>query len=224
MLDYARWKYILVSLVLFFALLFALPNFFGDDHALQIARKDREPVTTEQLAQVEKVLKDAGVTLQAHCHRGRQRPVALRRATRSSCARATSPRTRIRADEGLRLLDDVCLARAALDAGPAPARHAAGPRPAWRPLSAVRSGRRRRGRTAAGQLRAGFPARAARGQDPVQRHQRAVRRFGREQWRARVAARGRRPRRGARRAQEGAVRPRVPRRQRRSPAPRSIAC
>ena len=62
MLAYARWKYILVSLVLFFAMLLALPNLFGDDRALQIARKDREPATTEQLAQVEKVLKDAGAT------------------------------------------------------------------------------------------------------------------------------------------------------------------
>ncbi|HET9473221.1 MAG TPA: protein translocase subunit SecD [Steroidobacteraceae bacterium] len=62
MLAYARWKYILVSLVLFFALLLALPNVFGDDRALQIARKDREPATTEQLAQVERALKDAGAT------------------------------------------------------------------------------------------------------------------------------------------------------------------
>jgi preprotein translocase subunit SecD len=60
MLEYARWKYILVSVVLLFALILALPNVFGDDRALQISRKDREPVTTEQLAQVEKVFKDAG--------------------------------------------------------------------------------------------------------------------------------------------------------------------
>ena len=60
MLAYPRWKYILVSLVLLFALLFALPNVFGDDRALQIARKDRAPVTTEQFAQVEKVFKDGG--------------------------------------------------------------------------------------------------------------------------------------------------------------------
>jgi len=59
-LEYPRWKYILVSLVLLFALILALPNVFGDDRALQISRKDREPVTTEQLAQVEKVFKDAG--------------------------------------------------------------------------------------------------------------------------------------------------------------------
>ena len=60
MLEYPRWKYILVSLVLLVALILALPNVFGDDRALQISRKDREPVTTEQLAQVEKMFKDAG--------------------------------------------------------------------------------------------------------------------------------------------------------------------
>ena len=31
MLEYARWKYILVGVVLVLALLFALPNVFGDD-------------------------------------------------------------------------------------------------------------------------------------------------------------------------------------------------
>jgi preprotein translocase subunit SecD len=61
-LDYARWKYILVSAVLLIALLFALPNFFGDDYALQVARKDRTAMSTDELASVEKVLKDNGVT------------------------------------------------------------------------------------------------------------------------------------------------------------------
>ena len=61
MLDYPRWKYILVSIVLLLALLFALPNVFGDDRALQIARKNREAVTVDQLAQIEKVFTDAGI-------------------------------------------------------------------------------------------------------------------------------------------------------------------
>src|SRR5262245_667214 len=65
MLEYARWKYILVSFVLLFALLYATPNVFGDDRALQVTRKDRSPVTTEQLAQIEKVFKDAGVSYTA---------------------------------------------------------------------------------------------------------------------------------------------------------------
>jgi preprotein translocase subunit SecD len=61
MLEYARWKYILVSAVLLVALLFALPNVFGDDRALQIARKDRAPIAEAELATIEKTLKDGGV-------------------------------------------------------------------------------------------------------------------------------------------------------------------
>jgi preprotein translocase subunit SecD len=63
MLEYPRWKYILVSAVLLFALLFALPNFFGDDYALQVARKDRAAMSTDELANVEKVLKGQGVAI-----------------------------------------------------------------------------------------------------------------------------------------------------------------
>ncbi len=62
MLEYPRWKYILVSAVLLVALIFALPNFFGDDYALQVARKDRAAMTTDELAKVENVLKGSGVT------------------------------------------------------------------------------------------------------------------------------------------------------------------
>jgi preprotein translocase subunit SecD len=65
MLEYARWKYILVATVLAVALLCALPNVFGDERALQIARKDRGPVSTEQLATIEKVLKDNNVAYTA---------------------------------------------------------------------------------------------------------------------------------------------------------------
>jgi len=44
MLDYPRWKYLLVATVLLVALLFAAPNFFGEDQALQVARKDRAAI------------------------------------------------------------------------------------------------------------------------------------------------------------------------------------
>jgi preprotein translocase subunit SecD len=60
MLEYARWKYILVAVVLLIALLFALPNVFGDDRALQISRKDRAAITVDEMASIEKLLKDAG--------------------------------------------------------------------------------------------------------------------------------------------------------------------
>ena len=42
MLEFARWKYILVAVVLALAFVFALPNVFGEDAALQVARKDRD--------------------------------------------------------------------------------------------------------------------------------------------------------------------------------------
>jgi preprotein translocase subunit SecD len=38
MLEYARWKYILIVVVLLLSTLLALPNVFGDDPAIQIAR------------------------------------------------------------------------------------------------------------------------------------------------------------------------------------------
>jgi len=60
MLEYARWKYILVASVLAVALLFALPNLFGDDFALQIARKDRAEILAPELATIESKLKSAG--------------------------------------------------------------------------------------------------------------------------------------------------------------------
>ena len=44
MLEYARWKYILIAVVLALALLLALPNVFGDDPALQLATKNHNPV------------------------------------------------------------------------------------------------------------------------------------------------------------------------------------
>src|SRR4051812_5561014 len=44
MLEFPRWKYILVALVMLLALMFALPNFFGTDPALQVARKNRLPM------------------------------------------------------------------------------------------------------------------------------------------------------------------------------------
>src|SRR5215470_1748609 len=58
MLEYARWKYILVSVVLLLALLFALPNLFGEDPALQVARKDRSAIDATAQQAVESFLKD----------------------------------------------------------------------------------------------------------------------------------------------------------------------
>jgi preprotein translocase subunit SecD len=61
MLEYARWKYVLVAAVLLLALLFALPNFFGEDPALQVARKDHNAVDTSASQTVEAFLTQRGV-------------------------------------------------------------------------------------------------------------------------------------------------------------------
>jgi preprotein translocase subunit SecD len=61
MLEYARWKYILVAIVLLLALLLALPNFFGEDPALQVARKDHNPVAAEGTQAIEAFLRQRGV-------------------------------------------------------------------------------------------------------------------------------------------------------------------
>jgi preprotein translocase subunit SecD len=44
MLEFPRWKYVLVALVMLIAGLFALPNVFGEDPALQVERKNRAPM------------------------------------------------------------------------------------------------------------------------------------------------------------------------------------
>src|SRR5215475_11505004 len=61
MLEYARWKYVLVAVVLLLALLLALPNVFGEDPALQVARKDHSDVTSAGAQSVEAFLKTHGV-------------------------------------------------------------------------------------------------------------------------------------------------------------------
>ncbi len=63
MLEFPRWKYAIVAIVLVFAALFALPNVFGEDAALQVARKDREAVSEESRASVESLLRGSGVTV-----------------------------------------------------------------------------------------------------------------------------------------------------------------
>jgi preprotein translocase subunit SecD len=58
MLEYARWKYLLVAAVLLLALIFALPNVFGEAPALQVARKDHNAMDTTSQQAIEKYLAD----------------------------------------------------------------------------------------------------------------------------------------------------------------------
>src|SRR5579872_2151000 len=61
MLEYARWKYILIVVVLLAALLFALPNVFGSAPALQLAHRDHSPVTTAEATSITDYLRQHGV-------------------------------------------------------------------------------------------------------------------------------------------------------------------
>ncbi|MFZ9652329.1 MAG: protein translocase subunit SecD [Steroidobacteraceae bacterium] len=60
MLEFARWKYIVVAVVLVLATLFALPNVFGEDAALQVARKDRLEIDATAKGDIEKFLQERG--------------------------------------------------------------------------------------------------------------------------------------------------------------------
>ena len=72
MLDYPRWKYLLVATVLLVALLFAAPNFFGEDQALQVARKDRAAIDdTARLAVEDFLTKHQVVFIRSYVDDGR---------------------------------------------------------------------------------------------------------------------------------------------------------
>ena len=61
MLEYARWKYILVAAVLLIALLFAVPNVFGEDPALQVASKNHQNLDVAAQQSLEAFLKEKRV-------------------------------------------------------------------------------------------------------------------------------------------------------------------
>ena len=61
MISYPRWKIALVAIVVILGILLALPNLFGEESALQLAR-DRAVVSLSDRSSVEQILKDKGVT------------------------------------------------------------------------------------------------------------------------------------------------------------------
>lgn len=64
MLEFSRWKYILVVVVMLLALLFAAPNFFGEDLAVQVERRDRALIDDTGRQAIEDALKAQGVTVE----------------------------------------------------------------------------------------------------------------------------------------------------------------
>jgi preprotein translocase subunit SecD len=61
MISYPRWKIVLVGVVLLIGIFLAVPNLFGEESALQLAR-DAAVVTPADRAAVEELLKSKGVT------------------------------------------------------------------------------------------------------------------------------------------------------------------
>jgi preprotein translocase subunit SecD len=63
MLEFPRWKYLLVALVMLIAALFALPNVFGEDRALQVERKNRAPMDEFARQTIEELLHKQQITI-----------------------------------------------------------------------------------------------------------------------------------------------------------------
>jgi preprotein translocase subunit SecD len=61
MLEYARWKYILIVTVLVLALILALPNVFGSAPALQLAHRDHSPVTAAEATTISGSFRQHGI-------------------------------------------------------------------------------------------------------------------------------------------------------------------
>jgi preprotein translocase subunit SecD len=58
---YPLWKYILIVLIMAVGVLYALPNLYPDDPAVQIAASRKTTITEDTLKSVENTLKDAGI-------------------------------------------------------------------------------------------------------------------------------------------------------------------
>src|SRR5690606_36575607 len=65
MLEFARWKYILIVVVGLLALLVAAPNFFGEDLAVQVARRDRAAIDDNTRQAIEGALREQGVAVKS---------------------------------------------------------------------------------------------------------------------------------------------------------------
>ena len=61
MTEFPRWKSITVLLALIFGVIFAVPNLFAEDPAVQVARRSYEPINNVQQQAIEAIVRDAGI-------------------------------------------------------------------------------------------------------------------------------------------------------------------
>jgi len=59
--QYPAWKYVLIALVLLVGVIYAIPNLYPNDPAVQISSRHGEAVTTELESQAEELLKSKGL-------------------------------------------------------------------------------------------------------------------------------------------------------------------
>ena len=165
MLEYPRWKYLLVLVVLVLALILALPNLFGEDPALQVARKDHDPMPATALPTIEQFLNDEHLALHdaAYLDGGR---VMVRFANTADQFKARDAVNAKFADQYITALSFASRAPG-VPACRGPAADEAGPGSAGRPVPAVPGGHPERDFAAAGQLRAGSAPRAVAGESAV---------------------------------------------------------
>ena len=78
MLEFPRWKYVLILIVVLLSVLYALPNLYQKDPSVQITKNRPAAVVDEALSQrVQGLLKDAGITPRSVALEGSQLLVRL---------------------------------------------------------------------------------------------------------------------------------------------------
>ena len=60
--TYPKWKYMMIVFVLAIAFLYAAPNIFGEDHAVQISALGDNKISQQQLENIETKWQEAGIT------------------------------------------------------------------------------------------------------------------------------------------------------------------
>ena len=94
---YPWWKYLIIAVALFVGLIYTLPNFFGEAPAVQLSSgKATIKLSSDDVARVETVLKDAGITsdfveLDGTSVRARFKDTDTQIKARDAIARAYNP-------------------------------------------------------------------------------------------------------------------------------------
>lgn len=63
--HFPLWKNLLILVVIFFGIIFSLPNLFGDDPSVQVSSAGTTPFDQAQVSQIEEQIKQAGIATKA---------------------------------------------------------------------------------------------------------------------------------------------------------------